>query len=95
MAQKTNLGSNNQKRNAKVDCLIYNKTETRLNLCNNHTQCVCHKVSLIWNASLKELDLGTQGMTKSKQSMLGYVPILLPIAKESEETTDLKESNFF
>ena len=52
-------------------------------------------MALILNNGLKELDLGTQGLTKSKQSMLGYVPILLPIAKESEETTDPKEKNSF
>ncbi|PLW52518.1 hypothetical protein PCANC_07685 [Puccinia coronata f. sp. avenae] len=80
---------------AKADCLIHNKTGTRLNLCSNHIRCVCHKVALILNAGLKELNLGTQGLTQSKQSTLGYVPKLLPIAKESEETADLNESNVF
>jgi hypothetical protein len=52
-------------------------------------------VALILNAGLKELNLGTQGLTQSKQSTLGYVPELLPIAEESEETADPKESNVF
>ncbi|OAV87625.1 hypothetical protein PTTG_10220, partial [Puccinia triticina 1-1 BBBD Race 1] len=70
-----------------VDCIIARKLKINVNLSSNHIQCLCHKIAFIILAGLKAIGTDTDGLTQSKQSTLGFVPELLPIAKESGGVT--------
>jgi hypothetical protein len=80
---------------AKVDKLIYKKTGVQLRISQNHIRCFCHKVALILNAGLKALEVSSDGITKTKNSSLGFVPGLSSICEQSEEIVDEEENNEF
>jgi cobalamin biosynthesis protein CobT len=80
---------------AKVNQLIYKKTGVRLRISQNHIRCFCHKVALILNSGLKALEVSSDGITKTKNSTLGYVPWLASICEQSEEIVDAEENNEF
>jgi hypothetical protein len=61
-----------------------------MNLKSNHIRCFCHKLTLILNAGLKAINLGTEGLTKDKQGNLGFVPKLALIAEEPNGKESLK-----
>ncbi|PLW53014.1 hypothetical protein PCANC_10757 [Puccinia coronata f. sp. avenae] len=67
-----------------VDRLIPKKTGTHLQILQNHIRCICHKIALILNAGLAALRIPDDGLIYSKEKVLGYVPGLAPITKESE-----------
>ncbi|KAA1134592.1 hypothetical protein PGTUg99_005802 [Puccinia graminis f. sp. tritici] len=53
-----------------------------------HARCFCHKLALIVNAALAALLLKTLPPGKSKQSVLGYFPVLGKVAEEDEANED-------
>ncbi|KAA1112939.1 hypothetical protein PGT21_016147 [Puccinia graminis f. sp. tritici] len=53
-----------------------------------HARCFCHKLALIVNAGLAALSLKTLPPGKSKQSVLGYFPVLGKVAEEDEANED-------
>ncbi|KAH9452917.1 hypothetical protein Pst134EB_016863 [Puccinia striiformis f. sp. tritici] len=52
-----------------------------------HIRCLCHKLALIVNAGLRALNLKTLPPSKTKQSVLGFFPVLgkLPEVTEADE----------
>ncbi|PLW07343.1 hypothetical protein PCANC_25610 [Puccinia coronata f. sp. avenae] len=97
-AQTTDSGSNNCTMTAEVDQIIYKKTEVKLNLSQNHICCFCHKIALILKAGLNVIDLASKGLTKVKQSTLGFAPGLETISEECEiedAATVSKDNNDF
>jgi hypothetical protein len=80
---------------AKVDQLIYKKTGFRLCISQNHIRCFCHKVALILNAGPKALEVSSDGITKTKNSTLGYVPGLASICEQSEGIVNAEENDKF
>jgi hypothetical protein len=70
---------------SEVDQLMAKDTGVNPNLSENHIICFCHKIALILNAGLQEIQLSTRGLVQSQSKTLGYVPNLAPIVKESEE----------
>ncbi|PLW40548.1 hypothetical protein PCANC_16761 [Puccinia coronata f. sp. avenae] len=84
--------------NAKVDQIIYRKTEVKLDLSENHIRFFCHKIALILKAGLNAIDLASKGLTKVKQSTLGFSPGLETISKEckiEDAATVSKDNNDF
>ncbi|KAA1138370.1 hypothetical protein PGTUg99_033167 [Puccinia graminis f. sp. tritici] len=59
-----------------------------------HVRCFCHKLALIVNTGLKELSLKTLPPGKSKESILGFFPVLGPVTEElePEESVHLVET---
>ncbi|POW06752.1 hypothetical protein PSTT_08755 [Puccinia striiformis] len=80
----TDSGSNNGTMAREVDRLIKQTTGTDLNLADNHIHCFCHKVALILNAGLKAIDIGDDGLAKTSQATLGFVPELVSITEEPD-----------
>ncbi|PLW37966.1 hypothetical protein PCASD_10014 [Puccinia coronata f. sp. avenae] len=70
---------------SQVDRLMAKDTGVNPNLSENHIRCFCHKIALILNAGLQEIQLSARGLVQSQSKTLGYVPNLVPIVKESEE----------
>ncbi|PLW24810.1 hypothetical protein PCANC_28797 [Puccinia coronata f. sp. avenae] len=66
-----------------VDRLVCKKTGTNMNLKSNHIECFCHKLTLILDAGLKAINVGTEGLTKDK-------PKLALIAEEPNGKESLK-----
>ncbi|OAV96581.1 hypothetical protein PTTG_26347 [Puccinia triticina 1-1 BBBD Race 1] len=85
--QTTNSGSNNFTMASEVERLIFIKTGVDPELSANHIHCFCHKIALILNAGLREIELSTKGLVASKSSTLGFTPNLNPIVEESEDVT--------
>ncbi|PLW17532.1 hypothetical protein PCANC_08005 [Puccinia coronata f. sp. avenae] len=50
-----------------------------------HIRCFCHKLALIVNAGLASLSLKTLPQSKTKESVLGFLPVLGKLIKEEEE----------
>ena len=69
---------------AKVDQIIYKKTQFKLNLLQYHICCFCHKVALILKSGLNAIELASKGLTKVKQSTLGFAPGIKKISNECE-----------
>jgi hypothetical protein len=83
---------------AKVDPIIYKKTQVKLDLLQNHICCFCHKIAVILKAHLNAIELASKGLTKVKQSTLGFAPGLKTISKECEiedAATGSKDTNEF
>ena len=95
LAQTKELGSKNCTMTAEVDHIIARKLGTNINLSSNHIQCLCHKIALILLAGLKAIGTDLKGLTRSKESTLGFVPKLVLIAKESDELNDIQEAGSF
>ncbi|KAI7946353.1 hypothetical protein MJO29_010880 [Puccinia striiformis f. sp. tritici] len=64
-----------------------------------HIRCICHKIALIVNAGLAALSLKTLPSRKTKQSVLGFFPVLgrlteedtpAPLTSEPTETTEIE-----
>ncbi|PLW05282.1 hypothetical protein PCANC_28129 [Puccinia coronata f. sp. avenae] len=83
IGQTTNSGSNNQTMTAAVDSILLQKNGKDPNLVNAHIQCFCHKITLIFSAGLKAIDLPTKVLTKQIKA-LGFVPALGTIIKTDE-----------
>ncbi|OAV93700.1 hypothetical protein PTTG_27257 [Puccinia triticina 1-1 BBBD Race 1] len=84
----TDSGSNNGTMTSEVDRLVGKKTCFNLNLSQNHIKCFCHKVALILSAGLKEIEMASEGLTRDKESTLGFVPELTSISEESKDQND-------
>ncbi|PLW29148.1 hypothetical protein PCANC_22408 [Puccinia coronata f. sp. avenae] len=49
-----------------------------------HIRCICHKLALIVNAGLAALSLKTLPPAKTKESVLGFFPLLGRLTEETE-----------
>ncbi|PLW08970.1 hypothetical protein PCANC_26998 [Puccinia coronata f. sp. avenae] len=49
-----------------------------------HIRCMCHKIALIVNAGLSALSPKTLPPSKTKESVLGFFPVLGRLVKEEE-----------
>jgi hypothetical protein len=49
-----------------------------------HIRCMCHKIALIVNAGLSALSLKTLPPSKTKESVLGFFPVLGRLVEEEE-----------
>ncbi|KAH9452827.1 hypothetical protein Pst134EB_016779 [Puccinia striiformis f. sp. tritici] len=58
-----------------------------------HIRCVCHKFALIVNAGLAALSLKTLPPGKTKESVLGFFPVLGKMVEEPEEDEDDNSNN--
>ncbi|KAA1068401.1 hypothetical protein PGTUg99_015492 [Puccinia graminis f. sp. tritici] len=88
LAQTTDSGSNNNTMASSMYKLINdNKQETDSTAWDPttmHVRCFCHKLALIVNAGLAALSLKTLPPDKTKQSVLGFFPVLGKLTKEPE-----------
>ena len=77
---------------AEVKRIILAETLVNLDLRNNHIKCFCHKLALILNAGLKEIQISThREALKQGSSTLGFVPTLDPVQEESEHIVESNE----
>ncbi|KAH9461986.1 hypothetical protein Pst134EB_005902 [Puccinia striiformis f. sp. tritici] len=105
IAYTTDSGSNNNTMALEMYELINNNDPS--NSVSNlvwdptsmHIRCICHKITLIVNTGLAALSLKTLLPGKTKQSVLGFFPVLgrlteedtpKPLTSEPTETTEIE-----
>jgi hypothetical protein len=91
LAQTTDSGSNNNTMAVEMYKLFYSNQPPNTDAWDPmtmHIRCFCHKLALIVNAGLNSLSLKTLPPEKTKDSVLGFFPILGRITEEDEETLD-------
>jgi hypothetical protein len=72
-----------------VDWLIFKKSSIKMNITDNHIRCICHKIALILNASLKSIHLSDNKLVPSTEATLGFVPGLASIPEELEDDEEM------
>jgi hypothetical protein len=99
LAQTTDLGSNNNTMASTMYDLLRKNNLARRSTDSEaleesgwdpktmHVRCFCHKIALIVNAGLKTLSLETLPPGKTKESVLGFFPVLGRLVKEEEPET--------
>ena len=86
----TDSGSTNNTMTHTMYALINNnapnqlKNELALDPMTMHIRCMCHKITLIFNAGLSALLLKILPPGKAKESILGFFPVLGSFVKEEE-----------
>ncbi|OAV85625.1 hypothetical protein PTTG_30386, partial [Puccinia triticina 1-1 BBBD Race 1] len=88
LAQTTDSGSNNNTMADEMYSLLYANEPPNTDSWDPmtmHIRCFCHKLALIVNAGLNALSLKTLPPEKTKESVLGFFPILGRISEEAEE----------
>ncbi|OAV92304.1 hypothetical protein PTTG_27687 [Puccinia triticina 1-1 BBBD Race 1] len=88
LAQTTDSGSNNNTMADKMYNLFYSNEPPNADSWDPetmHIRCFCHKLALIVNAGLNSLSLKNLHPEKTKESVLGFFPILGRISKEDDE----------
>ncbi|PLW04530.1 hypothetical protein PCANC_28940 [Puccinia coronata f. sp. avenae] len=88
LAQTTDLGSNNNTMASKMAFLLKKDSSAdSWNPASMHIKCFCHKLALIVNAGLAALSLKTLPPAKTKESVLGFFPVLGKVLEEEKEQT--------
>ncbi|KAA1096430.1 hypothetical protein PGT21_016619 [Puccinia graminis f. sp. tritici] len=86
----TDSGSNNNTMASTMYDLLNKHDQTNLtdpsawDPSKMHIRCICHKLALIVNAGLKALSLKTLPPGKTKESVLGFFPVLGRLTEEDE-----------
>ncbi|POV94459.1 hypothetical protein PSTT_16848 [Puccinia striiformis] len=87
ITQTTDSGSNNNTMARTMYELFDLEGQSTWDPATMHIRCLCHKLALIVNAGLRALNLKTLPPSKTKQSVLGFFPVLgkLPEVTEADE----------
>jgi hypothetical protein len=90
LEQTTDSGSNNNTMASSMYTLLHNGDGSTVtgdfewDPTTMHIRCICHKLAFIVNAGLAALSLKTLPPTKTKESVLGFFPLLGQLTKETE-----------
>lgn len=93
LAQTTDSGSNNNTMASKMYDIFELAGASNWDPSTMHIRCVCHKFALIVNAGLAALSLKTLPPGKTKESVLGFFPVLGKMVEEPEEDEDDNSNN--